>query len=258
MAKLNKIHLGNGILSLEGHYNDYDKIYVVGDIHGMYDKLISLMNKFSLKDDDLLIFLGDYIDRGPDSALCMEYVKKLDLLPNVVALMGNHESLLREHVRFNGMKGIELSFAKRNPFEPWIHSDGESTIKSLDEYNREGKNKFSLVKWVINLPYIVKLDNLYFSHAGYNATKQFSKCNVDDVIWNRGEFYNNYFGDDKWFVGHTPVQILPFNDDTKVVLPFIYENITFMDTGSYYEDGCISCMEIKSGHIYQSTNVNLK
>lgn len=64
MTKLNKIYLGKGILSLEGHYDDYDKIYVVGDIHGMYNRLMSLMNNFSLKDDDLLIFLGDYIDRG--------------------------------------------------------------------------------------------------------------------------------------------------------------------------------------------------
>lgn len=117
MTKLNKIYLGKGILSLEGHYDDYDKIYVVGDIHGMYNRLMSLMNNFSLKDDDLLIFLGDCIDRGTDSALCMEYIKQLDLLPNVVALMGNHGSLLREHVKFNGMKGIELSFTKKIPLK---------------------------------------------------------------------------------------------------------------------------------------------
>ena len=44
---------------------EYKRILAVGDIHGMYDKLIALMKKVKFDpEDDLLIFLGDYIDRG--------------------------------------------------------------------------------------------------------------------------------------------------------------------------------------------------
>lgn len=57
---------------------DYKRILAVGDIHGMYDKLIKLMDKVQFDPaEDLLVFLGDYIDRGPQSLECLDYVINL-------------------------------------------------------------------------------------------------------------------------------------------------------------------------------------
>ena len=54
---------------------EYKRILAMGDIHGMYEKLVSLMELMQFNpDDDMLIFLGDYIDRGPDSVRCLQYV----------------------------------------------------------------------------------------------------------------------------------------------------------------------------------------
>lgn len=47
----------------------YSRVLAIGDIHGMYEKLITLLVKIQFNpEEELLVFLGDYIDRGPDSA----------------------------------------------------------------------------------------------------------------------------------------------------------------------------------------------
>lgn len=56
----------------------YRRILAVGDIHGMYQKLLSLMDQVQFNPaEDLLVFLGDYIDRGPQSLECLDYVMDL-------------------------------------------------------------------------------------------------------------------------------------------------------------------------------------
>ncbi len=74
--------------------------FIIGDIHGCYDELIELTDKIGLKDDDLLIALGDIVDRGNKSKEVYTYLKNR---PNTIVLMGNHE---RKH-----QKGI-LSYAQ--------------------------------------------------------------------------------------------------------------------------------------------------
>jgi len=77
----------------------YRKIFAIGDIHGCYGKLTSLLDKLPFdRERDLLVFLGDYINRGPQSR---EVVSHLCALrkngTNFVPLMGNHEYLLLEY-----------------------------------------------------------------------------------------------------------------------------------------------------------------
>ena len=75
---------------------NYKRILAVGDIHGMYDKLIALMDKVQFNpDEDLLIFLGDYIDRGQQSLECLDYVMNLQKQypERVICLKGNHEAM---------------------------------------------------------------------------------------------------------------------------------------------------------------------
>jgi protein phosphatase len=72
--------------------NCYSRVAVVGDLHGDYKALQALLKLVDL-DSDLLVFLGDYADRGPDGVEVIRTVKTLGQLhpKNVVALMGNHE-----------------------------------------------------------------------------------------------------------------------------------------------------------------------
>lgn len=255
MAELLKGKFGTEELPcVQGKYDDYKRIYVVGDIHGMYARLKSVMSQFTVNDDDLLVFLGDYIDRGAYSADCMNYVKNLCAAPNVVALMGNHELMMAEYIAQYGWTALEMENALKHEYDPWMYNGGKQTVRSLHRYTKWGFDAKELVRWALTRPFLLRLDkNRYFSHAGYNATKELRNCGIDDVVWNRSEFYDTYEGTDKWYVGHTPVQGLPFNNSTEPV-PVIYKNMHFIDTGSYIQVGRISCMEIKSGTVYRSAD----
>lgn len=71
--------------------------YAISDIHGCYDEFMALLRKISLQEEDELILLGDYIDRGPKS---YEMLKWLENVPaNVVTLKGNHDDGFCRNVR---------------------------------------------------------------------------------------------------------------------------------------------------------------
>ena len=65
----------------------------IGDIHGCWDELRSLLDKVALTDDDVVVSVGDLVDRGPDPTSVVDFFRRR---PNAVAVCGNHE---RKHVR---------------------------------------------------------------------------------------------------------------------------------------------------------------
>ena len=76
--------------------SEYDKVHVIGDIHGCYTALMGFMNNHDVNANDFFIFLGDYLDRGLENVQTLEYL--LDLWENhknVYFLEGNHEAHLR-------------------------------------------------------------------------------------------------------------------------------------------------------------------
>jgi serine/threonine protein phosphatase 1 len=108
---------------------------VVGDIHGCFDELVELLDRAGLRDDDLLVSVGDLVDRGPSPGRVVRLFRQR---PNSVAVMGNHE---RKHVR-----GI-FSYAQ------------EITRLQLgDEYD-------SAVAWMARLPYYFENDDVRVVHA---------------------------------------------------------------------------------------------
>jgi serine/threonine protein phosphatase 1 len=79
--------------------NNHKKTFAVGDIHGCYHKLVDLMARLPFdKACDRLIFLGDYINRGPETAKVIEYLLELQVTcREVIFLKGNHEQALVEY-----------------------------------------------------------------------------------------------------------------------------------------------------------------
>lgn len=76
--------------------SEYDKVHVIGDIHGCHTALMEFMNNHDINANDFFIFLGDYLDRGLENVQTLEYL--LDLWENhknVYFLEGNHEAHLR-------------------------------------------------------------------------------------------------------------------------------------------------------------------
>lgn len=79
---------------------DRERVFAIGDIHGCLDKLVPLMNMIQLNpDQDLLLFIGDYIDRGGHSREVVDYLVDLkQRLPETIFLLGNHEQMFLEYL----------------------------------------------------------------------------------------------------------------------------------------------------------------
>jgi serine/threonine protein phosphatase 1 len=80
-----------------------DRIIAIGDDHGCSKALASLIDSIQRTQQDTLVFLGDYIDGGPDSRGMVEQVVTLAERYIVVPLLGNHEEMLRQSVLSAGL-----------------------------------------------------------------------------------------------------------------------------------------------------------
>ena len=95
--------------------NIFMRHIVIGDIHGCIDELKLLIQKLELQQDDHLYFIGDLIDRGPDSAGVVKYVRALSEKYAVVLILGNHEEKFLRYLHnkahdssaLKNMKGVE-------------------------------------------------------------------------------------------------------------------------------------------------------
>lgn len=75
--------------------NNYKRILVIGDIHGCFKNLMSMWKKISVTPEDLVIFLGDYVDRGRENVKVLKWIMKESKKKNVVALCGNHDDMMK-------------------------------------------------------------------------------------------------------------------------------------------------------------------
>lgn len=101
--------------------SEYDKVHVIGDIHGCHTALMEFMNNHDINANDFFIFLGDYLDRGLENVQTLEYL--LDLWENhknVYFLEGNHEAHLRNWA--NGEDIMSPEF--RNHTMPKLEQSG--------------------------------------------------------------------------------------------------------------------------------------
>jgi serine/threonine protein phosphatase 1 len=203
-------------------------IYAIGDIHGHLDSLERLMEK--IKPDlekDQLVFMGDYIDRGPHSKGVVDYVLRLrNTAPrqNVVCLKGNHEAMF-------------LNFLQGEDLELFLFNGGLSTIR---EY--WGRNWDQLEKLVLppdheaffrELQLYYETPDYIFVHGGLKPGVPLKEQDEEDLLWIRGEFITamDDFGR-KVVFGHTPFR-----------QPLVLPNKIGIDTGAVYGN-VLTCLKL--------------
>lgn len=148
-----------------------NKLWVIPDIHGCAKTLISLVEqKIVPQASDTLIFIGDYVDRGPDSKGVIDYIMKLgDTGIKTVCLLGNHEeAMLRSYKKEIKLNQKFSIFPKKNKFlKFWLGIGGDTTLESF------GVKKISSISekyidWLSNLDYYFLTDSYIVVHAGLN------------------------------------------------------------------------------------------
>ena len=106
----------------------------IGDVHGMLEELNALLTKLELKDDDTIIFVGDLLDKGPDSPGVVQRVRTLSTTHNVVLVMGNHEdthSRYRKHTVHNPKTAEDMA-SRKQELQPITAALSISDIAFLD------------------------------------------------------------------------------------------------------------------------------
>jgi len=170
------------------------RIFAVGDIHGSYQKLKLMMDKIDYRpgQGDLLIFLGDYIDRGPQSYEVVEtLVELVNKAPDeVITLMGNHEKMFLDFL--NGT------------IDPQLSANGlAATVRDYSQSEHELTSAHLLFFRNLLLKY--EAEKYIFVHAGLAPGKTLEEQTERDLLWIRDEFLNSDYDFGKTVVfGHTP------------------------------------------------------
>ena len=156
-----------------------------------------------------MIFLGDYLDRGPDSKGVLDYIMGLEEKGyKVTALMGNHEdyciTAYEEDLDAKSFLGIK---PKTRTQKEWEVYGGKQTLQSFDaDRPREIPEKY--INWMKELKYFVELDDFIVVHAGLNFEIEDPLEDKYSMIWIR-EFNvdSSKIGNKKVIHGHVPVNL---------------------------------------------------
>jgi serine/threonine protein phosphatase 1 len=171
--------------------------YAIGDIHGCNDLLLTLLDAV---DDHAggrpykLVFLGDYIDRGLDSAGVIETVRSLQRTSPgaVICLKGNHEDLL--------VQAADDPLREDN----WLYNGGDTTLRSF-RARTVRELPPDVIEWARQLPTFYEDERRYYVHAGLYPGRSLDNQTDHDRVWIRRPFVDVDHDFGKYVVhGHTP------------------------------------------------------
>jgi serine/threonine protein phosphatase 1 len=215
------------------------RLLCIGDIHGCAHELEILLDAVAPGPSDRLVFLGDYIDRGADSAGVVERIISLRAeLPATICLRGNHEEML---LGFLGLDGSRP--------EIFVGAGGAATLKSYGlpaaQWTPEGLRRVlpesHLEFFSEALQYIFTEGPFVFVHAGIRAGVPLDQQVREDLLWIREDFLSCEHGLMQTVIfGHTPQRRVLFTPRRRIA----------MDSGCVY-GGYLSCLDLTGGVIHE-------
>jgi len=196
-------------------------IWIVGDVHGEYDKLVSLVRK--LPEDANICFTGDLVDRGKDSSKVVQLV----IDNGWHCVLGNHELMMLKSMNEDSDNIL------------WQQYGGNKTLISYDEFSDEVWA--SHIEYLSSLPYFLYFEidgykplvvsHSYIHHVWINKDHPYCEYDGEDILW-RHMYEKKLFEADKGIennifnvFGHSPVKE-----------PLITETLAMIDTGATYTD----------------------
>ena len=230
------------------------RTFAIGDIHGGLKALIQVLNQLEVKDDDNIIFIGDYVDGWSESAQVIEFLINLSKKINCIFLKGNHDVWCQNWLK------------NENDVNPsWFMHGGKETMESYAGFsNAEKKEHFIFFE---NMPmYHLDNENRLFLHAGFTSMHGVEKetfthkfC-TDRTLWEMAlamdkkidlnhQLYPKRLKHYKEiFIGHTPTTNYGQIEPMKAI------NIWNIDTGAAFK-GKVTGMNIETKAFFQSDNL---
>jgi len=220
-----------------------ERIYAIGDIHGRADLLTQMLSSINDHmarypiETPRIVFLGDFIDRGPDSRGVLDIIAGLDGRDEVVLIAGNHEQFM-----LDALENVAS-------LSTWLWAGGREALLSYDIRVPMKATEDDLVRAGVearqkippaHLAVLRRLKTHYvsgdyaFVHAGIRPGIPLEAQSARDLMWIREEF-TTYTGSHPYMIvhGHTPVEE-----------PDIRPNRINIDTGAYIT-GSLTCLVLE-------------
>ena len=200
-----------------------NRTYALTDIHGRFDLLELALAEIERRGGfKRLVFLGDYVDRGPRSREVVERLIELDRAENVVCLMGNHEKMFVDFADSEGRHGdMFLSNGGRETIESYLTPAGDLDRTAMSQH----------ASWMSSLPLWFEDGRRVYVHAGILPGEAIEDQPPSVLIWSRmHDFFSATRSQMGAYVvhGHTPV-----HDDKDYADLDITSARANLDTGAY-------------------------
>jgi serine/threonine protein phosphatase 1 len=209
------------------------RLLAIGDIHGCFDALVRLFDHADITPQDQVVFLGDYVDRGPDSARVIEFLIARLQAGNTICLRGNHEIMMLD---------ARHSLATRRA---WSMVGGEAT---WDSYTRAGKlvglEGVPSEHWQFleNLSPYYETDQAIFVHASLDAELAMHDQVEADLFWGAFDSIGPHYSGKTVICGHS---------SQKSGLPKSTGFSVCIDTWACGL-GWLTCLDVRSGRYWQA------
>ena len=244
-----------------------ERTFAIGDIHGDLAQLLTLWERLpALSSSDTVVFLGDYVDRGPDSRGVREFIRGLPSRTPalVVTLMGNHEQILLD--AYEGGNSEPLWPPSNGVMATFLSFTHEAFENSEQQFERMLKVKewlpTDVCHWMKALPLWYEDERAIYVHAGLEGEDKVwfhpTKSQEESLLWMReDDFWKGYTGKRLVF-GHTVTSYLPLDhlnwldkvfDDKRDV--WFRGDLIGIDTGCG-KGGFLSAVELPALDVYES------
>jgi serine/threonine protein phosphatase 1 len=210
---------------MEIDFKTMKKIFAIGDIHGCFDKLRALMEKLPIDLAlDTLVFIGDYIDRGPNSIEVVDFLVDLKKRhPDIIFLKGNHEDMLEKYLNGTDRFTYLLNGGQRT-LDSYLSKSISSEMHPIPADHLE---------FFKSLKLYYETTEYIFVHAGLRPRVPLDSQDSEDLLWIRDKFiYTKYDFGKRVIFGHTPL-----------VKPLVEPNKIGIDTGSVYGNA-LTCVQL--------------
>ncbi|MCO4745386.1 MAG: serine/threonine protein phosphatase [Proteobacteria bacterium] len=245
-----------------------DRTFAIGDIHGDLEALNTLLSRLpELDSKDTIVFLGDYIDSGPESAAVVELIRHelpKRLKAKIVVLRGNHEDAWLKVID-EGWPGFVMppGNGTRETFRSYVGMPRDAEV-GPKHYNTLFEGEFfpeDVVEWMRSLPYFYEDQHAIYVHAGlaYEDGRWLHPEETEDkqiLLWQRKqEFFLEYDGKSV-VCGHTGTNTLPQTADQYT--PDDANDVYWAGRSVYAVDtlcgkgGFLSAIEFPSRQVYES------
>lgn len=209
---------------------------IIGDVHGHYDTLMSLLDAIAPTSDDDIYFLGDLIDRGPKSAEVVDFV----IDNHYKCILGNHEQMLLDTLATDKISSHLL--------QSWLYSGGYHTLVSYNHHVSPDH-----IDWMKKLPLYLDLGDIWLVHAGIHPHRPIEDQCAQQFCWIRDDFHqmtHPYFEDKLIITGHTITFTFPGIKPGQLVSGAGWLDI---DTGAYHpHSGWLTGVDLTHQIVYQA------